>query len=124
MRDARAEVEGLAGVEDHVVEEHGGDDAGVAGVVPGDGGVGGVRLVVRALFCGEALGGRRGRRHRVGHRGAVGGEDGREDLAQGVRFGLGVQQVGVRLEGVDAEGGEQFGRDGGGRGSRRSPRRW
>ena len=39
VRDAGAEEQGLAGLQSDVVEEHGGDDAGVARVVVGDVGV-------------------------------------------------------------------------------------
>jgi hypothetical protein len=48
-------------------------------------------------------------RDRAGHLLGVGGEDRREDLAQGSVLGVGVQQVDVRLEGVDAEVVEQAG---------------
>lgn len=85
-----------------MVEEHGGDDAGISGVVVGDVGVGGVGPA-------EAGAGVRGLGDRVGHVLGVGAQDGGQHLAQCGLFGVGVQEVDVRLEGVDVEGGEQGG---------------
>ncbi len=106
MRDAGAEVEGLAGLEPDVVEEQGGEDAGVARVVVGDAGVGRVGAA-------EAVAGGRGLGDGAGHLLGVGGEDRGEDLAQGGVLGVGAQQVDVGLEGGDAEPVEEVGGLGG-----------
>ena len=112
VRDAGAEEQGLAGLESDVVEQHRGDDAGVARVVVGD-----VRRTGRARRRGGCRR-PRPRRHRVGHLLGVGGEDRREDLAQGRVLGVGAQQVDVGLEGVDAEAARADRAASAGRGSR------
>lgn len=113
VRDACSEVEGFAGLEPYVVEQHGGDDAGVAGVVVGEGGVGGVRVGVRAGFGAQAGGGGHGFGDGGGHARAVGGEDGGEGLAECGVLGVGAEDVDVGLEGIDAEGLDEVGRFGG-----------
>lgn len=79
-----------------MVEQHGGDDAGVAGVVVGERGVG-------RVVAAEAFGGGLGLGDRGGHLRGVRAQYGRQDLAERGLFGVGAQQVGVGLEGVDAE---------------------
>ncbi|GAA3232015.1 hypothetical protein GCM10020256_47080 [Streptomyces thermocoprophilus] len=100
MRDARAEEEGLAGLEPDVVEQERGEDARVAGVVVGECGVG-------RVVAAEAVAGGGGLGDGVGDVRTVGGEDRGEDLAEGGVLRVGVQQVDVRLEGVDAEAVEE-----------------
>lgn len=85
-----------------MIEQHGGDDARVARVVVGE-------IGVRGVGAAEPGAGRGGLGDRGGHLLAVRGEHGRQHLAQRSLFGVGVQQVDVRLEGVDVEGREQVG---------------
>ncbi len=103
---AGAEEEGFAGLEPYVVEEQGGDDAGVARVVV-------CEVGVRGEVAARAGAGGGGGGDGVGHRVGVGGEDGGEDLAECGVLGVGAQDVDVRLEGVDVEGGEEVGGLGG-----------
>ncbi|GAA3099824.1 hypothetical protein GCM10020254_51640 [Streptomyces goshikiensis] len=100
VRDARAEEHGLAGLEFDVVEQHGGDHPGIAGVLVDERGV---RLVRAA----EPYGGVPGLVDRTGHLRAVAAQDGGEHLPQRRLLGVGVQQVHVRLEGVDVEAVEE-----------------
>jgi hypothetical protein len=83
-----------------VVEQHRGDDARVSGVVVGE-------IGVRGVGAAESCAGRGGLGDRGGHLLAVRGQHGRQHLAQRGLFGVGVQQVDVRLEGVDLQGREQ-----------------
>ena len=104
VRDAGAEEQGLAGLQSYVVEQHRGDDAGVARVVVGDVGVRGVRAWRRPV-----------RRPRAAARprpaATVSAISSRSAVSTAVSTsrsaassGLGVQQVDVRLEGVDVRG--------------------
>lgn len=85
-----------------MVEEHRGDDSGVARVVVGE-------ARVRGVVAAEAGAGGRGLGDRTGHVLRVGAQHRREDLAQRRLLRVGAQQVDVRLEGVDVEGGEERG---------------
>ena len=101
MRHTGAEEQGLAGLELYVVEQHGRDDAGVAGVVVGDlarTGRGRRRAVRRPSAASATVS-----RHLVGVR----GEDAVRTSRSAAVLGAGAEQVHVRLEGVDAEGGYQ-----------------
>lgn len=96
-----------------MVEQHGRYDAGVAGIVVRQGGVGGVRVGEGAGFGGQAGGGLDGFGDGGSHGLVVGGEDGGEGFAEGGVLGVRPEEVGVGLEGVDAEGLDEVGRFGG-----------